>query len=97
MPAYVIVEVAIHDSKDYEEYKKLTPATIAAYDGRFVVRGGQAETLEGDWQPERIVVLEFPTVERAKEWWGSDRYAGAKAIRHRAARSKMIVVPGVAL
>ncbi len=68
MPAYVIVEISIHDLQEYEAYKKLTPATIAAYDGRFVVRGGQTETLEGDWKPERIVVLEFPTVERAKEW-----------------------------
>lgn len=94
MPAYVIVEIAIDDPKDYEEYKKLTPATIAAYDGRFVVRGGQTETLEGDWQPERIVVLEFPTVERAKEWWGSDTYSKAKVIRQRSAKTKMIVVPG---
>lgn len=95
MPAYVIVEVSIHDPRDYEEYKKLTPATITAYDGRFVVRGGQTETLEGDWSPERIVVLEFPTVERAKEWWDSDTYSKAKVIRQRAARTKMIVVPGV--
>ncbi|HET6226020.1 MAG TPA: DUF1330 domain-containing protein [Bacteroidia bacterium] len=94
MPAYVIVEVSIHDQQDYEEYKKLTPATVAAYDGKFVVRGGQAETLEGGWQPERIVVLEFPTVDRAKEWWGSETYSKAKAIRQRAAKTKMIVVPG---
>lgn len=95
MSAYVIVEVSIHDPKEYEEYKKLTPGTIAAYDGKFVVRGGQAETLEGDWQPERIVVLEFPTVDRAKEWWDSEMYSKAKAIRHRTAKTKMIVVPGV--
>lgn len=94
MPAYVIVEVSIDDPKDYEEYKKLTPASITAYDGRFVVRGGQTETLEGDWQPERIVVLEFPTVARAKEWWGSDMYSKAKVIRQRSAKTKMIVVPG---
>jgi uncharacterized protein (DUF1330 family) len=94
MPAYIIVEISIEDPKDYEEYKKLTPATIAAYDGRFAVRGGQTETLEGDWQPERIVVLEFPTVERAKEWWSSDMYSKAKTIRQRSATTKMIVVPG---
>jgi len=95
MPAYVIVDVAIHNTEDYEAYKKLTPASITAYDGKFVVRGGQTETLEGGWQPERIVVLEFPTIERAKEWWASDAYAEAKAIRHRAAKTKMIVVQGV--
>ena len=94
MPAYVIVEVSIQDPNDYEEYKKLTPATIAAYNGRFVVRGGQTETLEGDWQPERIVVLEFPTVNRAKEWWASDVYSKTKTIRQRRAKTKMIVVQG---
>jgi uncharacterized protein (DUF1330 family) len=94
MSAYVIVEVSIHDLKEYEAYKKLTPATIAAYDGRFIVRGGQTETLEGEWQPERIVVLEFPTVERAKEWWGSEIYSKAKGIRQRSAKTKMIVVQG---
>jgi uncharacterized protein (DUF1330 family) len=94
MAAYVIVEISIHDQTAYEEYKKLTPAAVSAYDGKFVVRGGQAETLEGAWQPERIVVLEFPTVERAKEWWDSEIYTEAKIIRQRAATTKMIVVAG---
>ncbi|MDN3655227.1 DUF1330 domain-containing protein [Ferruginibacter paludis] len=95
MAAYVIVEVTITDPAAYEEYKKLTPAAIAAYDGRFVVRGGQTASLEGDWNPERIVVLEFPSVERAKEWWSSGIYTTAKAIRQRAATTKMIIVEGV--
>ena len=95
MAAYIIVEVSIHDHAGYEDYKKLTPAAIAAYDGKFVVRGGQAEPLEGEWQPERIVVLEFPTVERAKEWWSSEIYTEAKIIRQRAATTKMLVVQGV--
>lgn len=95
MAAYVIVDVSIHDPAAYEDYKKLTPSAIAAYDGKFIVRGGQTETLEGEWQPERIVVLEFPTVERAKEWWDSNLYAEPKVIRQRAATSRMIVVPGV--
>ncbi len=94
MAAYVLVEVSIHDPVEYEAYKKLTPAAVAAYDGRFVVRGGQTETLEGDWKPERIVVVEFPTVERAKEWWNSELYSNAKVIRQRAAKTKMIVVQG---
>ena len=94
MSAYVIVEVAIHDPEEYKEYTKLTPATIAAFDGRFIVRGGQTESLEGDWQPQRIVVLEFPSVERAKEWWNSPEYEVAKAIRHRTAITKMIVAEG---
>jgi len=95
MAAYIIVEVSIHDKEAYEDYKKLTPAAVAAYDGKFIVRGGQTETLEGEWQPERIVVLEFPSVERAKEWWSSEMYEEAKVIRQRAATTKMIIVQGV--
>ena len=95
MPAYVIVDVKINNHEDYEEYKKLTPASITAYDGKFIVRGGKTETLEGDWNPERIVVLEFPTVERAKEWWPSEMYAPAKQIRQRTASTQMIVVEGL--
>ena len=67
MPAYIIVEVSITDHLEYEEYKKLVPGTIAAYDGKFLVRGTKTESLEGNWEPERIVILEFPSVERAKQ------------------------------
>jgi uncharacterized protein (DUF1330 family) len=95
MSAYVIVEVSIQDQSEYEEYKKLTPAAIAAFNGRFVVRGGQTTTLEGDWNPERIVILEFPTIHRANEWWNSELYNKAKEIRQRAAKTKMIIVEGV--
>ena len=94
MPAYIIVEVTIHDPKGYEEYIRLTPSSISAFGGRFVVRGGKTETLEGKWDPQRIVVLEFSTVQRAKEWWNSDEYAEAKRIRQRTASTKMIVVEG---
>jgi uncharacterized protein (DUF1330 family) len=73
MSAFVIVEVTIRDHKEYEEYKKLTPASIEAYGGRFIIRGAKTETLEGEWNPERIVVLEFATVARAKEWWEFSR------------------------
>jgi uncharacterized protein (DUF1330 family) len=94
MSAYVIVEVTVHNPEEYKEYIKLTPASIAAYDGKFIVRGGKTEDLEGNWQPERIVVLEFPSMERAKEWWDSPEYNKAKAIRQRSAATKMIVVEG---
>ena len=94
MSAYVIVEVSIHDHTDYEEYKKLTPAAIAAFDGKFIVRGGKTYTLEGDWKPERIVVLEFPSADRANEWWHSEIYTNAKIIRQRSAKTKMIIVEG---
>ena len=95
MAAYIIVDVTINDTAEYEAYKKLTPASIAAYNGKFIVRGGQTTTLEGDWQPGRIVVLEFPTLSIAKEWWASGEYAVAKIIRQKTAATKMIVVEGV--
>lgn len=95
MAAYVIVDIKINDTEEYEEYKKLTPASIAAYDGKFIVRGGATETLEGDWQPGRIVVLEFPDAGRARQWWNSSEYAIAKTIRQSAADTKMILVEGV--
>lgn len=94
MKAYVIVEVSITDINKYEEYKKLTPAAIAAYDGRFIIRGGKTEPLEGDWHPDRIVVLEFPSVEKAHQWWHSDEYSLAKSIRWEAAHTKMLIVEG---
>jgi uncharacterized protein (DUF1330 family) len=94
MPAYIIVEVEVNNDEEYEEYKKLTPASILSYGGKFIVRGGQTEALEGNWNPQRIVILEFPSVEKAKEWWNSEEYSVAKRIRQRAAATKMIVAEG---
>ena len=95
MSAYVIVDITIHDNSEYDEYKKLTPASIEAYGGRFIVRGGKSEILEGNWQPERLVILEFPSVERVKEWWNSAEYSKAKSIRQRVAYTDMLVIEGV--
>jgi uncharacterized protein (DUF1330 family) len=94
MPAYIIVDVEIHDPVQYEDYKKLTPISLAKYQGKFIVRGGKTETLEGGWSPQRIVVLEFPNAELAKAWWSSEEYAPAKALRQRTAKTKMILVEG---
>ena len=95
MPAYIIVDVQINNPEEYEEYRKLTPASIASYGGSFIVRGGNAEVLEGDWKPGRVVVLEFPDADRAKQWWSSIEYASAKSIRQGAATTRMIVMDGV--
>ncbi|UCE93312.1 MAG: DUF1330 domain-containing protein [Flavobacteriaceae bacterium] len=95
MAAFVLVEIDIHDMELYQSYTLLTPATIAAYDGKFVVRGGEVSLLEGDWNPERIVLLEFPSVEKANEWWHSESYEKARKIRQKAATTKMIVLKGV--
>lgn len=92
MAAFVLVEVNIHDPELYESYKKLTPGSLEPFGGRFVVRGAKTESLEGDWNPERLVILEFPSVEKAKAWWSSELYSKAKDIRYRAAHSKMLVV-----
>lgn len=94
MPAYVIVDIDVFDRAKYKEYVALTPATIAKYDGRFVVRGGAVDKIEGEWEPGRIVILEFPSMERAKQWWDSPEYAPAKAIRQSVAKTNMIMVNG---
>lgn len=95
MKAYVIVDVDMHDPVLYDEYRKLTPGSLIPFQGKFIVRGGATETLEGDWQPRRIVVLEFPSRELAKGWWSSDEYSHAKSLRQRAAYTKMLIVEGV--
>jgi len=95
MPAYIIVDVEITDPKEYEEYKKHTPGSLVPFDGKFLVRGGTVETLEGNWKTGRLVVLEFPTLEKAKAWWNSPGYAPAKLIRQRASNTKMIVADGI--
>jgi uncharacterized protein (DUF1330 family) len=95
MTAYVIFDINVHDPEGYEEYKKLSPAAVAAYGGTFVVRGGKSETLEGDWSPTRLVVLQFENTERAKEWINSEEYRVARGMRHKTAKSQAVVVEGV--
>ena len=94
MPAYIVVEVEVEDPIRYEDYKKMVPPSLAAYGGRFLVRGGKVENLEGDWSPKRFVMVEFPSVEQAKAWWDSPEYADAKALRQATAKTQMIVVEG---
>lgn len=96
MAAYVIVEMEITDPVAIEDYRRLAGASVAAHGGRFIVRGGKLDFLEGGWQPERIVVLEFPDAARARAWWSSPDYAAARVVRNHAARTRMILVEGVA-
>ncbi len=95
MSAYAIFEIDVTDPDRYEEYKKLAPPAIAAYGGKYLTRGGKPEVLEGAWSPNRVVVLEFPTMEKAKEWLESPEYQEARALRHSTATTNAIVVPGV--
>lgn len=96
MAAYLIGEVQILDPQLYQEYAKGVPATIAQYGGRYLVRGGAVDAREGDCKPQRLVVLEFPSMEQAQRWYASPEYAPLLAIRHQAAKSKILMVDGYA-
>ena len=96
MAGYVVAEVEVTDSATYEEYRKLVPATVAKYGGKYLVRGGAVERKEGGWEPKRLVVLEFPSLEQARTWYASPEYAPALALRLKAARSKVLLVEGAA-
>jgi uncharacterized protein (DUF1330 family) len=95
MSAYVVVQVSVKDPEKYERYKSMAPASIAQHGGRYLVRGGKTETLEGTWRPSRFVVLEFPSMERARAWWAGAEYAEAKALRNATADTEMLLVEGL--
>jgi uncharacterized protein (DUF1330 family) len=95
MPAYLVVQITVRDAAAYDRYRTLVPPTIAAYGGRYLARGGQTETLEGTWRPTRLVIVEFPSAEHARQWLASPEYAEAKAIRHSSADTEMVLLEGV--
>jgi uncharacterized protein (DUF1330 family) len=95
MAAYVVVDIEVTDPVAFEEYRKGVPATIAKYGGRYVVRGGKAETLEGGWDPKRLVILEFPSTEAVKRWYFSEEYKPLLAQRLKASKGSLVLVEGV--
>ena len=95
MSAYVVVSVDVHDPVKYDEYRKMVPPTIAAYGGRFIVRGAPLHEMEGAWPRPRLVIVEFPDVETAKQWWSSPEYAPAKALRQANSTADLVIVEGV--
>ena len=95
MPAYVIADVEVTNPELFEEYRKLVPATIEAFGGRYIVRGGESEVVEGDWTPNRTVVIEFESFEQAKAWHSSEMYAGPKQMRIDSTNSSVIIVDGL--
>jgi uncharacterized protein (DUF1330 family) len=95
LPAYIIVNVTVNDAKRYEDYKPLASASIAQFGGKYLARGGKSEALEGDYKPNRMVILEFPSVEKAKAWWSSADYAEAKSIRQACSYADMIIMEGL--
>jgi uncharacterized protein (DUF1330 family) len=96
MPAYVIVEVRVTHPEPYAGYRDLATASVARHGGRFLVRGGAVTPLEGDWQPERLVVLEFPSVDAARSWYESDDYQEALKVRLANSVGKAVIVEGYA-
>ena len=95
MPAYVIADLEVTDPAGFEEYRSLVGPTVAAYGGKYLVRGGKVELLEGEWSPQRFVVIEFESMAQAKRWWSSPEYSAAKDIRQQAAKSNLIIVEGI--
>lgn len=94
MAAYVIGDIDVTDPAIYDDYRKQVLATVTRYGGRFIMRGGKVEALEGGWTPKRIVALEFPSMEQAQKWYRSAEYAPLITLRQKAARGRLILVEG---
>ena len=95
MPAYVIADVEVTNPELFEEYRKLVPAAVEAFGGKYIVRGGDSEVVEGDWTPSRTVIIEFENFEQAKAWHSSEMYAGPKQMRIDSTNSSVIIVDGL--
>lgn len=95
MAAYLVVDISVHDPAGYEGYKAAVPPLIAQYGGRYLARGGAVEVLEGDWRPNRLVIVEFADADAAKAFWNAPAYAALRAQRQATTHSQMIVVQGV--
>jgi len=95
MPAYVLAEVNITNPEGYKEYTQVVPATIARYGGKFLARGGAVHPLEGEWPQCRRVLIEFPTVEAARQWWDSPEYEKPKAMRRANSDGRLLLIEGV--
>ncbi|MBL0373549.1 DUF1330 domain-containing protein [Rhizobium sp. KVB221] len=97
MAAYLIADVNVTDHNAFEEYRREVPATEARYGGRYLGRGGATKVLEGDWEPHRLVIVEFPDMTSLMAWYDSPEYARLRAIRERCATTRIIALEGVAL
>ena len=95
MPAYVIADIDVHDPDAYKEYAALVQATLEPFEGRYLVRGGACEALEGDWEPKRFIVLQFPSADHARSWYTSPEYVKVMAVRHGSSTGRLILAHGV--
>jgi uncharacterized protein (DUF1330 family) len=94
MAAYLIAEIDVVDGASYDEYRKQVPAVIAKYGGKFLVRGGTVDSKEGGWQPKRIVVVEFPSLDKARAFYDSREYGPLIKLRQKASKGKLILTEG---
>ena len=94
MAVYVIASLTIKDAVRFEDYRRTVLPTMEKYDGRLVARGGPI-VLEGEWPREKLIIAEFPSMERARQWWGSPEYAEPRALRQATADSELVIVQGV--
>jgi uncharacterized protein (DUF1330 family) len=94
LPAYIIANVEVTDPAGFEEYKKQAPATVASYGGRYLTRGGRTEVIEGDWVPNRVVIIEFPNMAQLKAWHDSPEYQLLLQIRRRTTKSSLFAIEG---
>lgn len=95
MAGYVIAEVNVTDPAVFEQYRAQVASTIEKYGGKYLVRGGATEKVEGDWDPKRLVILEFDSMERAREWYYSQEYSGPMKLRHQSAQSNLLLAEGL--
>lgn len=95
MSAYLVVDVTVHDAEKYKEYAKQVPPFVEKHGGRYLVRGGETTVQEGEWQPQRLVVAEFPSREHAEAFVNDPGYAPVAAIRHAAASTNMVIAEGI--
>lgn len=95
MAAYVIADIEVTDPEVYEGYRRAVSTTIAAYGGRYLARGGHTDVVEGEWQPHRLVLLQFPSLARAREWYASIGYAPLLELRRRSARTNLVIIEGI--
>ena len=94
MAYYIVADIDVKDPSEYKNYSQQAPATVEKYGGKFIVRGGQPETLEGNWQAKRIVIIEFSSAEQAKNWYNSPEYQAIIGIRQHSTNSNILLVQG---
>ncbi|HJU22539.1 MAG TPA: DUF1330 domain-containing protein [Casimicrobiaceae bacterium] len=95
MPAYLVADIEVTDPEGYAECRRTVGESIAAFGGRFLARGGKTVTLEGNWSPSRLVIVEFPSIERLQAWYDSPDYAPALALRKRASVGSLVMTEGI--